>query len=107
VRELATRAGLEVHLGKLVVELRPPGFDKRGALLSLCRPVPSAVLFAGDDVGDLPAFDALDELAALGVPVLRVCSDSAEVPASLRERADLVVDGPGGVVALLEQLLDP
>ena len=38
-----------------------------GALLSLCDPAPSAVLFAGDDLGDLPAFDAVDELRARGV----------------------------------------
>jgi trehalose 6-phosphate phosphatase len=95
-----------VHTGRLVLELRPPGFDKRGALLSLCDPRPSAVLFAGDDVGDLPAFDAVDELRAQGVAGVTVCSASDEGPAQLRERADLVVDGPAGVVALLARLLD-
>jgi trehalose 6-phosphate phosphatase len=33
---LAAAAGLEVHPGRLVLELRPPGHDKRTALLSLC-----------------------------------------------------------------------
>lgn len=97
--------GLEVHEGRYVLELRLPGFDKRTALLSLAEPPPSAVLFAGDDVGDLPAFDAVDELRARGVPGLTVCSDSDEGPAAVRERADLVVDGPAGVVALLRGLL--
>ena len=106
VTALAEAQGLEVHPGKLVLELRPPGFDKRGALLSLCDPRPSAVLFAGDDVGDLPAFDAVDELRASGVPGVLVCSASDEGPPQLRERADLVVDGPAGVVALLARLLD-
>ena len=106
VTALAEAQGLEVHPGKLVLELRPPGFDKRGALLSLCEPRPSAVLFAGDDVGDLPAFDAVDELRAAGVPGVLVCSASDEGPPQLRERADLVVDGPAGVVALLARLLD-
>ena len=105
VRELAAAAGLEVHPGRLVLELRPPGFDKRGALRSLCDPPPSAVLFAGDDVGDLPAFDAVDELRALGVPGVLVCSASEEGPVQLRERADVVVDGPDGVVRLLQHLL--
>ena len=105
VRELAAAAGMEVHPGRLVLEVRPPGFDKRGALLSLCEPAPSAVLFAGDDVGDLPAYDAVDELRTRGVPGLLVCSASDEGPAQLRERADVVVDGPAGVVALLQQLL--
>lgn len=105
VAEVAARAGLEAHPGRLVVELRPPGHDKRGALLSLCEPAPSAVLFAGDDRGDLPAFDAVEELRARGVPGLLVCSGSDEGPAALRERADLVVDGPAGVVQLLDGLL--
>lgn len=107
VSAVAADAGLEVHPGRLVLELRPPGFDKRGALLSLCEPAPSAVLFAGDDLGDLPAYDAVDELRQLGVPGVLVCSASDEGPAEIRERADLVVDGPAGVVELLSHLLDP
>jgi trehalose 6-phosphate phosphatase len=39
------------------------------------------------------------------VPGLLVCSGSAEV-AELAERADLVVDGPSGVVSLLTDLAD-
>ena len=106
LRALAEPYGLEVHPGRLVLEVRPPGSDKRTALLSLCEPPPSAVLFAGDDVGDLPAFDAVEELRGQGVPGLTVCSSSDEGPPALRERADLVVDGPAGVVGLLCELLD-
>ena len=106
VREVADAAGLELHPGRLVLELRPPGFDKRGALLSLCDPAPSAVLFAGDDLGDLSAYDAVDELRERGVPGVTVCSASDEGPEQLRARADVVVDGPAGVVVLLEQLLE-
>jgi trehalose 6-phosphate phosphatase len=106
VGELAEAEGFELHRGRLVLELRPPGFDKRAALLSLCEPTPSAVLFAGDDSGDLPAFDAVDGLRARGVPGVLVCSDSEESPPELRARADVVVDGPPGVVALLQGLLE-
>ena len=103
--ELAQPYGLEVHPGRQVLEVRPPGTDKRTALLSLCEPLPSAVLFAGDDVGDLPAFDAVEELRAAGVPGVTVCSASDEGPSELCARADLVVPGPAGLVALLGQLL--
>lgn len=105
VRELAGQVGLEVHPGRFVLELRPPGYDKGGALLSLCDPLPDAVLFAGDDLGDLPAFDAVMQLRAQGVAGLLVCSASDEGPAELRERADVVVDGPAGLVELLRSLL--
>jgi trehalose 6-phosphate phosphatase len=43
------------------------------------------------------------ELRAAGVPGLTVCSGSEEV-AALADVADLVVDGPDGVVALLDGL---
>lgn len=102
---LAGRVGLDVHPGRQVLELRAPGFDKRVALLAVASPLPSAVVFAGDDVGDAAAFDAVDELRSSGVPGLTVFSDSAEGPASLRERADLVVDGPAGIVRVLVELL--
>ncbi len=105
VRAVAGAAGLEVHPGRLVLELRPPGYDKGSALLSLCDPLPSAVLVAGDDVGDLPAFDVVDGLRARGVPGVTVCSGSDEGPPELRARADVVVDGPPGVVQLLRTLL--
>ena len=105
VGELARRVGLEVHHGRRVLELRPPGFDKHGALMSVADPRPTAVLFAGDDVGDGRAFDAVDELRAAGVPGLTVFSDSDEGPPSLRARADVVVDGPDGVVTFLRELL--
>jgi len=105
LEELAADAGLEAHPGRLVVELRPPGHDKAGALRALADPAPSAVLFAGDDVGDLAGFDAVDALRAQGVPGVLVCSGSDEGPPELAARADVVVDGPAGVVALLEELV--
>jgi trehalose 6-phosphate phosphatase len=63
------------------------------------------VLYAGDDLGDLPAYTAVDKLRADGTPGLLVCSGSDEVT-ELRERADVVADGPEGVVALLRTLAD-
>jgi trehalose 6-phosphate phosphatase len=103
---LATRHGLIVEPGRMVLELRPPGMDKGVALLEYVREVDArAVLYAGDDLGDLPAFGAVEKLRSDGVPGLLVCSGSSEV-AELAERADLVVDGPSGTVRLLSALAE-
>ncbi|MET8451043.1 trehalose-phosphatase [Streptomyces sp. NPDC005209] len=102
--ELATRHGLIVEPGRMVLELRPPGMDKGVALLEHVRRIGAeSVVYAGDDLGDLPAFAAVDKLRSDGVPGLLVCSGSSEVT-ELAERADLVVDGPQGVVRLLRTL---
>ncbi|MEU8977799.1 trehalose-phosphatase [Streptomyces sp. NPDC048309] len=101
---LATRHGLIVEPGRMVLELRPPGMDKGVALLEYVREIGAeSVLYAGDDLGDLPAFAAVDKLRSDGIAGLLVCSGSSEV-AELADRADLVVDGPPGVVRLLRAL---
>jgi trehalose 6-phosphate phosphatase len=104
VAAVAARTGLELHTGRLVLELRPPGHDKGRALAGLATGC-SALLYGGDDCGDLAAYDTVDRLRAEGLPGLLVCSDSPEAPEELRVRADLVVDGPAGVVDLLRGLL--
>ncbi|WP_171107148.1 MULTISPECIES: trehalose-phosphatase [Streptomyces] len=102
--DLATRHGLIVEPGRMVLELRPPGMDKGVALLEYVRELGAeSVLYAGDDLGDLPAYAAVDQLRSDGTPGLLVCSGSDEVT-ELRQRADVVVDGPKGVVALLAGL---
>ncbi|MFJ6667865.1 MULTISPECIES: trehalose-phosphatase [unclassified Streptomyces] len=102
--DLATRHGLIVEPGRMVLELRPPGMDKGVALGAYLRETGAgSVLYAGDDLGDLPAYAAVDKLRAEGTPGLLVCSGSTEVT-ELAERADLVVDGPEGVVGLLTAL---
>ncbi|MFF3909443.1 trehalose-phosphatase [Streptomyces sp. NPDC001848] len=102
--DLAARHGLIVEPGRMVLELRPPGMDKGVALSEYVRETGAeAVLYAGDDLGDLPAFAAVDTLRADGVPGLLVCSGSDEVT-ELAKRADVVVDGPRGVVQLLRAL---
>jgi trehalose 6-phosphate phosphatase len=98
---LAGDAGLVVEPGRMVVELRAPGMDKGAALTALvAERRAGAVLFAGDDLGDLAAFGAVRALREGGHPGVTVCSASGEVSA-LAAEADLVVDGPGGVAGLL------
>jgi len=101
---LAEATGLAVELGRHVIELRPLGVDKGVALRAFVTEgdVRSVVVF-GDDLGDLAAFDAAEVLRAEGIYALLVCSGSDEV-SELAERADLVVDGPDGVVELIRAL---
>jgi trehalose 6-phosphate phosphatase len=99
--ELAARLGLAAEPGRMVIELRPPGADKGTALTGLAAErVARSVLFCGDDLGDLPAFAAVRALRGAGVPGCAVASRSAECP-QIADAADLVVDGPAGIVALL------
>ncbi|MCQ4212247.1 MULTISPECIES: trehalose-phosphatase [Streptomyces] len=103
LNELAARHGLLVEPGRMVLELRPPGVDKGVALTEYVREVGAeSVLYAGDDLGDLPAFAAVEKLRSDGVAGLLVAADT--VIAELAERADLVLDGPAEVVTLLRDL---
>ncbi|MFI8198414.1 trehalose-phosphatase [Streptomyces sp. NPDC085942] len=107
--ELAAQHGLIVEPGRLVLELRPPGMDKGVALARFVAELDAeSVIYAGDDLGDLAAFAAVEKLRTEGpdgVPGLLVCSGSAEVP-ELAERADLAVPGPAAVVAFLAALAE-
>lgn len=102
--DLTRHAGMGLHAGRLVWEIRPEGHDKGTALRTLLTDCAS-VLFAGDDLGDLAACDEVEAFRTRGGHGLVVCSDSAEAPAELRASADLVVPGPEGVVELLGELL--
>jgi trehalose 6-phosphate phosphatase len=111
LRAAAARHGLAVEPGRMVLELRPPGMDKGVALTAFLREQDAAsVLYAGDDLGDLAAYDTVDALRAAGtVDGLLVCSapTTGEPPVrAIADQADLVVPGPEGVVALLEALAD-
>jgi trehalose 6-phosphate phosphatase len=102
--ELAGATGLETVPGRFVIELRPAGVDKGLAVrrLALGR---RAVLYIGDDLGDLPAYDAVEALRADGVSGLTVASVGGDdAPAELAARADLLLDGPDAVVAFLRGL---
>ncbi|MFI5919995.1 trehalose-phosphatase [Streptomyces anulatus] len=107
--ELAAKHGLIVEPGRLVLELRPPGMDKGVALATFVAELDAeSVIYAGDDLGDLAAFAAVEKLRTEGpdgIPGLLVCSGSTEVP-ELAERADLSVPGPAAVVDFLAALAE-
>ncbi|MCB0961475.1 MAG: trehalose-phosphatase [Acidimicrobiales bacterium] len=108
-RSLAERLGLEARPAKRSVELHPPiEVDKGTALREQIEAVEaSAALFAGDDLGDLRAVEALGHLADVGTlrAAVAVAVGGPELPTALADRAALVLPGPDAVPALLRALL--
>ena len=104
LREQAEAHDLIVEPGRNVVEVRSDGMDK-GLVVDrlITRLDAKAFLFAGDDLGDVDAFETVAAYAGQGLPTLLVCSASEEQPA-LVELADVVVPGPDGVMELLRRL---
>ncbi len=108
LQPVATEAGLELIEGKMVLELVPPDRPlKGGAVERLAgEHALEALLYAGDDHADLAAFAALDRLSAsedIDVAV-RVAVRGPETPPALIEAADVVAEGPEGLVDLLRTL---
>jgi len=109
----AANHNLLVHQGRHERELRPPlNVDKGTVVRSLAAEltgrVDNAAAF-GDDIGDLPAFEALTQLTKQdGTPLytVRVAAVDAESPRQVAEAADLTVTGATGAVALLTALQD-
>ncbi len=102
----AESTGLARHPARMAAELRPPiPMDKGTVVDELCTGRDAAA-YAGDDAGDLAAFDALDRLQSSGrlAHAVRVGVGSGEVPPELMTRADVHVDGPVGLAALLADL---
>lgn len=104
--QTAESTGLGLHPARMSYELRPPVPHGKGVTLESAAKGLRAACFFGDDWGDADAFDALDRLADGGVRTVRIGVRSEEAPDELLERADVVVDGPEGVVAMLEALAD-
>lgn len=110
VAALAAELDLHVEPGRHVFELRATGIDKGHAIESLLAETgATTIVYAGDDVGDVPAFDAVERHRDRGGNGLLIWSASDESPAAaqrLGERADLVLPGPDGVIGWLEALAD-
>jgi trehalose 6-phosphate phosphatase len=104
----AQDAGFWTHRGRKVLEIRPPvTLDKgRGITRLLTGLDLDAGLYVGDDLTDLDAFAALRRLRDEGALTTTLCVGVAsdETPPELAESADVLVDGPTGVRALLSTL---
>jgi trehalose 6-phosphate phosphatase len=105
----AARLGLGVHESRMARELRPPlAVDKGTAVRALLEKAGTVdrASFAGDDRGDLAAFEELVRLRAEGRlrDAVRIAVRSSEAPPELLAASDIVVDGPGALATLLSDL---
>lgn len=107
VTRLASSLGLQVEPGRLVLEVRSATVaDKGMAMRALVDEVDAkVVVFAGDDLGDIAAFEAVREFREQGLAGILVHAASEEQPA-LAELADISCDGPAGVGAWLGAAAD-
>jgi trehalose 6-phosphate phosphatase len=101
----AARSALVAHSARMSVELHPPIEADKGAAVEELAAGLRAVCFVGDDVGDLPAFAALDRLRGAGSTVVKVAVSSAEQDPRVRASADVELEGPAEVLELLVALL--
>lgn len=102
--QVGRSTGLEVRPAKRSVELHPPiAVDKGTSVLELSAGC-TTVAYLGDDIGDLPAFAALDVLAERGVTTCKVAIASEDLPAEIAADADLVLEGPEAVLEALRPL---
>lgn len=111
VREIAAEAeeaGLAIHWGRKVLELRPRGMEgKAGAVEQLLEGTEvETVAFAGDDRTDLDAAIRLREMEERGdIPrLVLVAVASEEGPPELVEMADIVLDDPDEWLDLIDFL---
>jgi trehalose 6-phosphate phosphatase len=89
--EVAATTGLWLAPGKLVFELRPPiKVDKGSAVAALISDVrPAVIAYAGDDLGDIPALQAVREAGGYAL----VVDHGAETDPRLLDIADEVYQG--------------
>jgi trehalose 6-phosphate phosphatase len=109
VANQAEDAGLAIHWGRKVLEVRPPvPLDKGRGIHWLLRDADlDHAVYVGDDRTDVDAFRGLRELVEQGrlSSAVAVGVRSEETPGELEAAADLLVDGPRGVRQLLSALL--
>lgn len=99
------RTGLHVRRARMSAELHPPVAADKGTVVAGLVAGLAAACFIGDDVGDIPAFDALDAFAADGGVAVRLVVESTETAPELARRADAFLADPSAVLAVLQALV--
>ncbi|MFN2462372.1 MAG: trehalose-phosphatase [Candidatus Dormibacteria bacterium] len=101
--DVAREHHLELVRGRLVIELKPYGPTDKGRALAMLaeRLEASAVVFVGDDLGDIPAWEATRQMSER-IPALSVGIASTEVPEEQMAICDLVLADRVQLAALLD-----
>ncbi len=107
-RAAAERTGFRLQAGRMAVELKPPLDVDKGTTLTRLVDGLTAAWFFGDDLGDLPAFDALHERAAAdpGFDGLAVGVGNDTVVDEVLARSDVFIASPGLLVEFLHHISD-
>lgn len=107
--EVAAETGLRVEPGKLVEELRPPiSVDKGSTIgkLLAARSGLTAVAYAGDDLGDIPALEAIRAVRPPMAGYALIVDHGGETDPRLLELADEKFAGTEGFADWLQRLAD-
>ncbi|MBX3284236.1 MAG: trehalose-phosphatase [Actinobacteria bacterium] len=104
VADVAAATGLAHRAAKMSVELVPPVEATKAQVVRRWGADADAVLYAGDDLGDLSAFEALAELRTAGVRTVALAVAGPELPPELAAAADVVLASPAAAVDLLRRL---
>ena len=102
VEQAAAAQGFRTRWGRMVLEVLPPVAASKGTAVRvlLAEHGLQRGLYAGDDTTDLDGFAALDGLEI----AIRVAVASAEGPAELTERADIVLPSTDAMLGFLNGL---
>ncbi len=104
MQPLLDGARLSGALGRKVIEVHAPKAGKGTALASLIPSEdPGGVICFGDDENDRSMFEYVSHL---DIPHMCVGVWSPEAPPGLFDRCDVVVQGPAGATAVLEEIVE-
>jgi trehalose 6-phosphate phosphatase len=103
LRPLLDAARLEAALGRKVIEVHAPKAGKGSALAALLPAEDcGGVVCFGDDENDRSMFEYVSRLEE---PHMCIGVWSPEAPKDLFDRCDLVVPGPAGAAAVLQEIV--
>lgn len=104
VQDVVSETGLHREPGKFVEELRPPLSQDKGVVLRrlVADTAVSPVAYAGDDLGDLPAFDAVTALG--GYPLVIIHGE--ETAPAVASASTISFAGVEGFAVWLSALRD-